>query len=129
MLYDPRRSSVSKIERESGVKFEHISAPQPADIAKAAGVEAAETITQVSDRCTFCLSSSGCLRCFQSIFFNIYILNCSVIPVFESAAQELLDSSGLSAVELLSKALAKAAVSYMVLFLHCYIYYCISVFH
>ncbi|KAJ0042126.1 hypothetical protein Pint_17307 [Pistacia integerrima] len=82
MLYDPRRSNVSKIERESGVKFEHISAPQPADIAKAVGVEAAETITQVSD---------------------------SVIPVFESAAQELLDSSGLSAVELLSKALAKTA--------------------
>ncbi|XP_044468464.1 DEAD-box ATP-dependent RNA helicase 7-like [Mangifera indica] len=82
MLYDPRRSNVSKIERESGVKFEHISAPQPADIAKSAGMEAAETITQVSD---------------------------SVIPVFESAAQELLDSSGLSAVELLSKALARAA--------------------
>ena len=52
MLYDPRRSNVSKIERESGVKFEHISAPQPADIAKAAGVEAAEIITQVSDRYT-----------------------------------------------------------------------------
>ncbi|XP_044506360.1 DEAD-box ATP-dependent RNA helicase 7-like [Mangifera indica] len=82
MLYDPRKSNVSRIERESGVKFEHISAPQPADIAKAAGVEAAETITQISD---------------------------SVIPVFEKTAQHLLDSSGLSAVELLSKALAKAA--------------------
>ena len=33
MLYDPRKS-----------------APQPADIAKAAGAEAAETITQISDR-------------------------------------------------------------------------------
>ncbi len=82
MLYDPRRSNVSKIERESGVKFEHISAPQPADIAKAAGVEAAEIITQVSD---------------------------SVIPSFKSAAEELLNTSGLSAVELLAKALAKAA--------------------
>lgn len=81
MLYDPRKSSVSKIERESGVKFEHISAPQPADIAKAAGVEAAETITQVSD---------------------------SVIPAFKSAAEELLNNSGLSAAELLAKALAKA---------------------
>ena len=50
MLYDPRRSNISKIERESGVKFEHISAPQPADIAKAAGLEAVETISQVSDR-------------------------------------------------------------------------------
>lgn len=52
MLYDPRRSNFSKIERESGVKFEHITAPQPSDIAKAAGVEAAETINQVSDRYT-----------------------------------------------------------------------------
>ena len=52
MLFDPRRSNISKIERESGVKFEHVSAPQPADIAKSAGVEAAGTITQVSDRYT-----------------------------------------------------------------------------
>lgn len=81
MLYDPRRSNISKIERESGVKFEHISAPQPADIAKAVGVEAAEKITQVSD---------------------------SVVPAFKSAAEDLLNTSGLSAVELLAKALAKA---------------------
>ncbi|KAI9198651.1 hypothetical protein LWI28_019683 [Acer negundo] len=82
MLYDPRKSSVSRIERESGVKFEHISAPQAADIAKAAGGEVAESIIQVSD---------------------------SVIPAFKSAAEELLNTSGLSAVDLLSKALAKAA--------------------
>ncbi|KAL0382312.1 UNVERIFIED_CONTAM: DEAD-box ATP-dependent RNA helicase 7 [Sesamum calycinum] len=49
MLYDPRKSNFSKIERESGVKFEHISAPQPADIAKAAGAEAAEKINEISD--------------------------------------------------------------------------------
>ncbi|XP_060971797.1 DEAD-box ATP-dependent RNA helicase 7 [Cannabis sativa] len=82
MLYDPRRSNFSKIERESGVKFEHISAPQPADVAKAAGVEAAEIINQISD---------------------------SVIPAFKAAAEDLLNTFGLSAVELLSKALAKAA--------------------
>lgn len=82
MLYDPRKSNFSRIERESGVKFEHITAPQPSDIAKACGVEAAESITQISD---------------------------SVIPVFKSAAEELLNNSGLSAVDLLSKALAKAA--------------------
>ncbi|KAL5746155.1 hypothetical protein ACOSP7_027301 [Xanthoceras sorbifolium] len=82
MLYDPRKSNVSRIERESGVKFEHISAPQPAEIAKAAGGVAAETITQVSD---------------------------SVIPAFKSAAEELLNTSGLSAVDLLAKALAKAS--------------------
>ncbi|MGV7428931.1 hypothetical protein PJI19_29715, partial [Mycobacterium kansasii] len=60
--------------------FEHIAAPQPADIAKAAGLEAVETITEVSD---------------------------SVIPIFKSAAEELLNTSGLSPVELLAKALAK----------------------
>ncbi|XVF09724.1 hypothetical protein REPUB_Repub07fG0120100 [Reevesia pubescens] len=81
MLYDPKRSNVSNIERESGVKFEHISAPQPVDIAKSAGVAAAKIITQVSD---------------------------SVIPAFKSIAQELLETSGLSAEDLLAKALAKA---------------------
>ncbi|KAF6165850.1 hypothetical protein GIB67_012747 [Kingdonia uniflora] len=45
MLYDPRRSNFSRIERESGVKFEHMSAPQPADITKAVGIDDAETIT------------------------------------------------------------------------------------
>ncbi|CAN6709707.1 unnamed protein product [Malus baccata var. baccata] len=82
MLYDPRRSNFSKIERESGVKFEHISAPQPLDIAKAVGQDAAEMITKISD---------------------------SVIPAFKSVAEELLNTSGLSAVDLLAKALAKAA--------------------
>ncbi|KAM1029346.1 hypothetical protein ACFX13_042562 [Malus domestica] len=33
----------------------------------------------------------------------------SVIPAFKSVAEELLNTSGLSAVDLLSKALAKAA--------------------
>lgn len=82
MLVDPKRSNISRIERESGVKFEHLPAPQPADVAKAAGVEAAESITQISD---------------------------SVIPAFKDAAEELLSNSGLSAVEILAKALAKAA--------------------
>ncbi|XP_077245714.1 DEAD-box ATP-dependent RNA helicase 7-like isoform X2 [Tasmannia lanceolata] len=83
LLYDPKKSfAISKIERESGVKFEHITAPQPADIAKSAGSEAAETICQVSD---------------------------SVVPVFRAVAEQLLSSSGLSAVDLLAKALAKTA--------------------
>ncbi|XP_028797452.1 DEAD-box ATP-dependent RNA helicase 7 [Neltuma alba] len=80
MLYDPRKSNISKIEKESGVKFEHISAPQPADIAKAVGGDAAKMITQVSD---------------------------SVVPAFKSAAEDLLNNSGLTAVDLLAKALAK----------------------
>ncbi|URE21279.1 GUCT (NUC152) domain [Musa troglodytarum] len=83
LLYEPKHSfSVSRIERESGVKFEHISAPQPADIAESAGSEAADAISNVSD---------------------------SVIPVFRSQAEQLLSSSELSAVDLLAKALAKAA--------------------
>ncbi|KAG9445119.1 hypothetical protein H6P81_016459 [Aristolochia fimbriata] len=83
LLYDPKKSyTVSRIERESGVKFEHVSAPQPADIAKASGSDAAATISNVSD---------------------------SVVPVFLSAAEQLLNSSSLSPVELLAKALAKTA--------------------
>ena len=46
MLYDPKRSNIPRIERESGVKFEHVSAPQPDDIAKAVSGEAAEMISQ-----------------------------------------------------------------------------------
>lgn len=54
MLYDPKKSNISRIAKESGVKFEHISAPQPSDIARTAGAEVAETIAQVSDRyCCF----------------------------------------------------------------------------
>ncbi|CAH1413792.1 unnamed protein product [Lactuca virosa] len=75
------KSNISKLEREAGVKFEHISAPQPADIAKAVGGDAAEAIIQVAD---------------------------SVIPVFKSAAEELLNNFGLTPVELLAKALAKS---------------------
>lgn len=51
LLYEPKKAyAISKIERESGVKFEYISAPQPADIARSAGSEAAVSITNVSDR-------------------------------------------------------------------------------
>ncbi|XP_051121494.1 DEAD-box ATP-dependent RNA helicase 7-like [Andrographis paniculata] len=82
MLFDPKKSNFSRIERESGVKFEHLSAPQPADIAKAAGAEAVEKITVISD---------------------------SVIPVFKAAAEELLSSTDLSPADLLAKALANAA--------------------
>ncbi|CAL9164253.1 unnamed protein product [Musa hybrid cultivar] len=83
LLYEPKHSfSISRIERESGVKFEHISAPQPTDIAESAGSEAVDAISNVSD---------------------------SVIPVFRSQAEHLLSSSGLSAVDILAKALAKAA--------------------
>ncbi|KAL5706458.1 RNA helicase [Ranunculus cassubicifolius] len=55
-----------------------ISAPQPADVAKAVGV----------------------------------------IPIFKSAAQDLLTSTGLSAVEVLAKALAKAAWVHNIVLIH-----------
>ncbi|KAL9237254.1 hypothetical protein vseg_011827 [Gypsophila vaccaria] len=82
MLYDPKKGSVSRIEREIGVKFEHLSAPQPADAARAAGMDTAASILKICD---------------------------SVIPSFKKSAEELLSTSGLSAVDLLAKALAKAA--------------------
>ncbi|KAG6465972.1 DEAD-box ATP-dependent RNA helicase 7-like [Zingiber officinale] len=83
LLYEPRyKFSVSRIEKESGVKFEYISAPQPAEIAELVGSEAASAISNVSD---------------------------SVIPVFRSQAEQLLSTSGLSPVDLVAKALAKAA--------------------
>jgi len=108
-LYDPKRSNISKIERESGVKFEHISAPRPDDIAKAVGGEAAEMITQVSDRYACYLQTL--LMC-SVLYFAVNIYNkCSVIPAFKETAEELLKSSGLTVVELLAKALAKAVVS------------------
>ncbi|KAG2301140.1 hypothetical protein Bca52824_029791 [Brassica carinata] len=82
MLYDSRKSGVSRIEKQAGIQFEHVSAPQPNDIAKAVGMEAAEKITQVCD---------------------------SVVPAFMAAAKELLENSGVSAEVLLAKALAKTA--------------------
>lgn len=54
LLYEAKhKRRVSTIERESGVKFEHVSAPQPADIAESAGSEAAEAISNVSDRSVY----------------------------------------------------------------------------
>ena len=111
MLYDPRRSNIAKIEREAGIKFEHVSAPQPDEIAKAMGGDAAEMITEVSDRyaCDIVCSLSYCVLTLSSAANTRHV--CSVIPAFKSAAEELLNNSGLSAVELLAKALAKAVVS------------------
>ena len=71
MLYDPKRSNIPRIERESGVKFEHVSAPQPDDIAKAVSGEAAEMIIQVSDRyACYLLIVLKCLM--LSFAVNIY---------------------------------------------------------
>ncbi|KAG7606991.1 DEAD-box ATP-dependent RNA helicase 7 [Arabidopsis thaliana] len=81
-LYDSRKSSVSRIEKEAGIKFEHLAAPQPDEIARSGGMEAAEKVKQVCD---------------------------SVVPAFLEAAKELLETSGLSAEVLLAKALAKTA--------------------
>ncbi|KAL5680937.1 hypothetical protein ACJX0J_007322, partial [Zea mays] len=84
MLYEPRyKHSVSRLERESRVKFEHISVPQPTDVAQSAGSEAADAIASVSD---------------------------SVIPIFRQQAEQLLSSYSLSAADLLAKALAKVVL-------------------
>lgn len=60
MLYDSRKSGITRIEKQAGIKFEQVSAPQPDDIARAVGMEAAEKITQVCDRyaCTLIPQSS-----------------------------------------------------------------------
>ncbi|KFK27951.1 hypothetical protein AALP_AA8G452500 [Arabis alpina] len=82
-LYESRKkATLTRIEREAGIKFEHLSAPQPDDIARAVGMEAAGKITEVCD---------------------------SVVPAFLAAAKELLESSGVSAEVLLAKAIAKTA--------------------
>lgn len=47
---------------------------------------------------------------------------CSVVPAFKSAAEDLLNNSGLSAVELLAKALAKCVVSPMSFDLFCFMF-------
>ncbi|OAE30429.1 hypothetical protein AXG93_2121s1020 [Marchantia polymorpha subsp. ruderalis] len=81
MLYDRKKEyMIAQIERKAGFKFERIAAPQPADIAKASATSSIDSIREVSD---------------------------SVLPLFRVAAQELLDSSGLTAVDVIAKALAK----------------------
>ena len=119
LLYEPRYSySISRLERESGVKFEHISAPQPADVAESAGSEAADSISNVSDRyaCGTFLEKIACNKFTLSVPSMCTHGFCSVVPVFRSQAEQLLSSSGLSAVDLLAKALAKAAVRNIVIF-------------
>lgn len=77
MLYDPKKSNISKIERESGVKFEHLPAPQSADVAKAAGKEAAEAVAEISDRYVFRLCFLWTLMCHRSyhfIYFQISVV-------------------------------------------------------
>ncbi|KAL3696316.1 hypothetical protein R1sor_010392 [Riccia sorocarpa] len=81
MLYDRKKEyMIPQIERKAGFKFERIAAPQPADIAKASAATSIDGIRQVSD---------------------------SVLPLFRLAAQQLLDSTGMPAVDVIAKALAK----------------------
>jgi ATP-dependent RNA helicase DDX21 len=50
MLYDRKKQyMISQIERQAGVKFERVSAPQPGEVAKATGSTATESIMSVSD--------------------------------------------------------------------------------
>ncbi|GJX81914.1 DEAD-box ATP-dependent RNA helicase 7 [Tanacetum coccineum] len=56
-LYEPRKANISKLEREV-VKLEHVSAPQLSDIARAAGLDAAEAILRVSDSSEIAQQSS-----------------------------------------------------------------------
>ena len=67
MLYGSRKSGLSSIEKQTGKRFEHVSAPRPNDIAKAFGMEAAEKIIQVCG---------------------------GVVPAFMTAAEEVADEYG-----------------------------------
>ncbi|KAL2642915.1 hypothetical protein R1flu_010502 [Riccia fluitans] len=81
MLYDRKKEyMIPQIERKAGFKFERIAAPQPADIAKASAESSIDGVRKVSD---------------------------SVLPLFRLAAQQLLDSTGMPAVDVIAKALAK----------------------
>uniref|UniRef100_A0A0D6QTU2 RNA helicase n=1 Tax=Araucaria cunninghamii TaxID=56994 RepID=A0A0D6QTU2_ARACU len=83
MLYDRKKQyMISQIEMKAGVKFERASAPQPADVARAAGQTAAESIMSVTD---------------------------SVLPVFRQSAEQLLKNGGVTPVDIIAKALAKIA--------------------
>lgn len=73
---------IPNIERKAGFKFERISAPHPAELARSSCASASEKVVEVSD---------------------------SVLPIFRPAADELLQKSDLSAVDLLAKALARIA--------------------
>lgn len=73
---------IPNIERKAGFKFERISAPHPADLARSSCASASEKVVEVSD---------------------------SVLPIFRPAADELLQKSDLSAADLLAKALARIA--------------------
>eukprot|EP00246_Nothoceros_aenigmaticus_P017832 TRINITY_DN8982_c0_g1_i1.p1 TRINITY_DN8982_c0_g1~~TRINITY_DN8982_c0_g1_i1.p1 ORF type:complete len:700 (+),score=170.49 TRINITY_DN8982_c0_g1_i1:213-2312(+) len=81
MLYDRRKEyMVPMVEKKAGFKFERIAAPQPADLAKAAAIAVSAGVSDVSD---------------------------SILPLFRKVAQDLIDQTGLSAVDVLAKALAK----------------------
>ncbi|KMZ59850.1 DEAD-box ATP-dependent RNA helicase 7 [Zostera marina] len=83
LLYDPKyQFAITKIERESGFKFERISAPKFDDVVESVVPQAAEAIVSVSD---------------------------SVVPLFLPYVDKILNSSALSARELLAKALSKVS--------------------
>lgn len=117
MLYDPRRSNIPKIERESQVLNLNIYLPlRPMILPKLLAEKLQKWLCRCligmfifwyKDRYVFI-----CLFCLMLYFALKMCHKCSVIPAFKSAAEELLNNSGLSVVDLFAKALAKAVVSH-----------------
>ncbi|GJP46463.1 hypothetical protein CLOM_g5747 [Closterium sp. NIES-68] len=70
---------VANIEHTAGVKFERVSPPQPADLVRVASAAVTAKVKAVGD---------------------------SVVPLFEESAKDLIQSTGLSPVAALAKALA-----------------------
>jgi len=109
MLYDPRRSNIPKIERESEVLNLNMYLPlRPIILPKLL----AEKLQKWLCRCLigifiFWYKDSYvfiCLFCLMLYFALKTCHKCSVIPAFKSAAEELLNNSGLSVVDLFAKA-------------------------
>nr|KAJ0194113.1 hypothetical protein LSAT_V11C800452620 [Lactuca sativa] len=75
-LYKPRNSNISKLEREVGVKFEHISAPQPAIllklVVKNSGLTPVELLAKALAKSIVSLYIF-CILKFDFIFFPYFI--------------------------------------------------------
>eukprot|EP00252_Welwitschia_mirabilis_P019382 TRINITY_DN4463_c0_g1_i4.p1 TRINITY_DN4463_c0_g1~~TRINITY_DN4463_c0_g1_i4.p1 ORF type:complete len:711 (-),score=174.01 TRINITY_DN4463_c0_g1_i4:212-2344(-) len=83
LLYGKKKQyMLSQIEKEAGFKFEHLSAPQPGDIAEATGNSAVESVLKVSD---------------------------SVLPIFRKTAENLIENGDMQPCDIIAKALAKIA--------------------
>lgn len=78
LLYDPKyQFAITKIERESGFKFERISAPKFDDVVESVVPQAAEAIVSVSDR--YSSATRFSLFSYVLVFFQIITSHLSFV--------------------------------------------------